>query len=98
MMMQVDAVASTWELAKGVMLSLTTIGVGWTARTVFTLRDDVRDLKKSVGLNGNGLIAQANRNTARLDAINERHVAVDAIAAEYGGPERRHPPNRRRDE
>lgn len=79
--MQVSEVSALWEVVKGVMLTLTTAGVGWTAKTVFTLRDDVRDLKKTVGENGNGLVALAANNARRLDDIDDRHLRVDTATA-----------------
>lgn len=88
-MIQAEPISAIWELVKGVMLTVTTAGVGWTAKTVFTLRDDVRDLKKAVGTDGkNGLISQANSNTARLDLIDERHLQEDTVTEielELGG-------------
>lgn len=92
-----------WEIAKGVMLTLTTAGVVWTARTVFGLRDDLRDLKITViGSDGtNGIASKVKRNTARLDAIEARNLAIDAVVElerkQYEGPNQRRTVRRLRD-
>lgn len=91
-----------WRLVQGVMMTLTTLGVGWTAKTVFHLRDDVRELKSCVGTDGkNGLQTAVAEINSRVRHIEERHAAIDAVAeAErngYEGPERRYQVRRQRD-
>jgi hypothetical protein len=69
-----------WEIAKGVMLSLTTIGVAGLFKIMFTMRDDVRDLKKAVGTDGkNGLLAKEILLAQRLDIIDDRHLQEDTV-------------------
>lgn len=89
-------IAPLWDIAKGVMLTLTTAGVGWTARTVFVIRDDMRDLKTDVhGRDGtNGIKSMVKQLITRVDAIEDRNLVIDAVAEaekeEYTGDERRH--------
>lgn len=95
--------AEGWETAKGVMLTLSTAATMWIARTLFTLRDAVRDLKTAVGTDGgNGVISKVKQHALRLDAIEDRNLAIDAIAEkearEYQGPERRQSARRLRDQ
>lgn len=61
------------------MQALTVMGVGWVAKATFNMRDDVRDMKKAVGMDGNGLIAKAADNTRRLDLIDDRHLKEDTV-------------------
>lgn len=94
--------AEGWEMAKGVMMALTTLGVGWTAKTVFFLRDDVRDLKRTVGTDGsNGLKTAVASLSDRLGRIEDRNSRIDAVAEaerrQYPGPERRRELRRLRD-
>lgn len=92
-----------WEILKSGMLAATTAGVAWTARTVFYLRDDVRDLKAAVGTDGkNGLKKTADDLHGRLGKIEARHARIDAVAEaerdSYEGPERRRSVRRLRDQ
>ena len=95
--------AEGWETAKGVMMTISTAATMWIVRTLFHLRDAVRDLKSTViGADGrNGLNSKIRKAEARLDAIEDRNIALDTIAelekAEYRGPERRKRPRRHRD-
>ncbi len=96
------AVSMSWDAFTGILLSLTTLGVLWTARTVFSLRDDVRDLKGEVGLDGkNGLKKKYTDIFDRLNNIESRNNKIDAIAAaerqQYDGVERREEARRLRD-
>lgn len=88
------AVAPIWEVAKGVMMTLVTGGVWWIARTVFALRDDMRDIKHEVCDPKTGLKALVARNDARIGLIEDRNLVIDAVAKlekeEYDGDERRH--------
>lgn len=92
-----------WPLVQGIMVTLTTIGVAWIARTVFCLRDDVRDLKNTVGTDGNsdGLKWQVADIDKRLRAMERRNIELDAVAEaerqQYQGPERRWTARRLRD-
>lgn len=95
--------AEGWETAKGVMLTLSTAATMWIARTLFTLRDAVRDLKKTViGADGqNGLNSKIKNVEERVDSIENRNREIDAVARaekeQYDGPERRQNPRRLRD-
>lgn len=93
----------TWEIAKGVMLSLSTASILASAALLWRLRDGVRDLKREVcGEDGkNGLKSEMRNVLRRLTAIEARNIAVDAVAeAErelHDGPDRRHHARRLRD-
>ena len=87
-----------WETAKGVMLTVCTAGIIWTSRTVFLMRDGLRDLRTIVvGEKGdNGIRGKVKDNSNRLDLIEERNLKIDTVAAaaiaagqHYDGPERR---------
>ena len=104
-MLQLDASAAQgWEVAKGVMLTLTTAGVMWSARTLLSVRDRVRDLSSVVmGRDGsNGLKSASKDHEERIQIIEERHSNLDAIAefekAQHPGPDRRHENRRLRDQ
>lgn len=95
--------APAWELTKGVMLTLSTAGVLWTARTVFFLRDDVRDLKKDVGgADGtNGVKSEVRALIRRIDSVekrNDRQDLAEEIEREnYQGEDRRQAARRLKD-
>lgn len=95
--------AESWETAKGVMMTISTAATMWIVRTLFHLRDAVRDLKSTViGADGrNGLNSKIRKAEARLDEIEDRNREIDAVAraeqAQYEGPERRKHPRRMRD-
>lgn len=91
-----------WETAKGVMLTISTAATMWIGKTLFAMRDDVRDLKRTVGTDGkNGVLKVVEGIATRVQHIEERHAAIDAVAeAErdgYEGPERRYHTRRMRD-
>ncbi len=93
--------AGAWELAKGIMLTLTTAGVLFTVKTIFGLRDALRELTVIVcGSDGqNGLRSSVRHHTERLDTIENRNRELDAISKRerelYTGPEKRHQASRR---
>lgn len=96
--------APAWELTKGIMLTLSTAGILWTSRTVFFLRDDVRDLKKDVGgADGkNGVKSDVRTLGRRVDEIerrNDRQDVADEFDREgYQGEDRRVRARRLRDQ
>ncbi|HXG72577.1 MAG TPA: hypothetical protein VNJ04_18390 [Gemmatimonadaceae bacterium] len=94
-MFQADPMSQSWEIAKGVMLALTTMGVTWIARTVFLMRDEVILLRKCVGLNGNtGLEGQGKAHNSRLGKLETWKTEVHAVEAadrmRYEGENKRH--------
>ena len=94
-MLQVDPTHSTWELAKGVMLTLTTMGVAWIARTVFLMRDGVIWLKDKVGGpdGKNGLVGDSKACNARIGKLEMWQARIldaeERASAAYQGEERR---------
>lgn len=100
MLQTIAGSSESWEVAKSVMLALITIASLWTARTVFTLRDAVRDLSTTV-VGVDGLNAKMKMVEMRLGKIEERNLKIDAIAQlereQYDGPERREAIRRMRD-
>jgi hypothetical protein len=88
--------APLWETVKGIMLTLTTGGVLWIARTVFVVRDQVRELIIEIrGIDGkNGVKSSVADHEERIGVIEDRNNALDAVAeaerAGYHGEERRH--------
>lgn len=56
--------------------------VGWIVRTLPAIRDDMRAVKREVmGLDGkNGLISRVADHEARIDAVENRHDGLDAVA------------------
>ncbi|HXG71395.1 MAG TPA: hypothetical protein VNJ04_12390 [Gemmatimonadaceae bacterium] len=94
-MFQADPMSSSWEVAKGVMLTLTTMGVTWIARTVFLMRDEVVLLRKCVGMDGkNGLISEGKAHDTRIDDLEHWKTEVHAVEAadrmRYVGENKRH--------
>ncbi len=91
----VGGFSGAWEIGKGVMLTLTTAGVLWIARSTFFLRDDVRDLAHDVrGRDGdNGIKSSLRKLVDRTDALEGRNERLDAIKAyekeQYAGEDRR---------
>lgn len=102
-MLQSPEIAQTWEVAKSVMLTLTTLGVAWIARTVFVTRDDVRDLKYDVrGVDGtNGIKSIVKHLDERVGVLEDHKIMLDAVEEaerqQYQGDERRHGARRLRD-
>ncbi|HXG69474.1 MAG TPA: hypothetical protein VNJ04_02555 [Gemmatimonadaceae bacterium] len=94
--LQIDPLSATsWEVAKGVMLTLTTSGVSWIAWTLFIVSRDVHDLKKCVGINGNtGLEGQGKAHAGRLGKLETWKTEVHAVEAadrmRYEGENKRH--------
>lgn len=84
-----------WLVAPGVSL--------WVLRAILGLRDDVRDVKRDVsGVDGtNGLKSTVRSMGARLEELEDRQLAIDAIEEhereQYTGPEKRHRARRFRD-
>lgn len=94
---------SPTQIWQNVMLTLIAAGVLWIARTVFFVRDEVRDLKHEVvGRDGqNGIKSAVRRLTDRVDDLEDWRTALDAVAeaerAQYHGEERRQNARRLRD-
>lgn len=92
-----------WELAKGVMLSLVTLGTGYLVRSVRKMEFHVRELQIDVrGIDGtNGLKGTQKEHNQRLEKIEERNERIDAVTEyekqHYTGPERRQAHRRLRD-
>jgi hypothetical protein len=106
-MMLTQAIASETvsigETIRTLSSALTMLASLWVARMVFQLRDDVRDLMRDIGKDGtDGMKAIVALHGRRLDAIEGRFIAIDAVEeAErnlYEGPEKRHEARRLMDE
>lgn len=97
-------VPEVWEVAKGVMLSLSTLGVGYLVRTIRSVELRMREIEIVVsGVDGkNGLRSAARDHHRRLERIEERNDRIDAVAEyekhNYQGPERRQTSRRLRDQ
>lgn len=92
MLESASEVAASWEVAKSVMITITCAGILWMCKTLFTVRDDVRDLKRDwKGEDGtNGAKSQLADHDQRLDDIERRNLRIDAVEQElYDGPNRR---------
>lgn len=93
--------APLWEILKAVMLSITTMAALWTARTVFVVRDTVREVVIELrGVDGkNGLKSKVGDHETRLGKIEDRNLVLDALTeaerGQYTGKERRHEPLRK---
>lgn len=89
-----------WDAAKAIGGTVFVTASLWTARTVFVIRDDVREMKQELfGRDGtNGMRSVVRKSAERLDLIDARHIAMDAVAeAErdlYEGDDKRHRPRR----
>jgi hypothetical protein len=84
-------------------MTLLTTSAGIIVRLLYTLRDEVRDMKRDLRGNGDGegLIKKMQRFATRLDALEDRNIAIDAVAdaerREHPDPDRRVGPRRKRD-
>lgn len=102
-MMQATDYAPIWELAKGVMLSLVTMGVGYLIKTIRLVEFDLRDLRLTVtGTDGkNGIQENTRLHNVRLDVLEAWRIKLDTAAAIerelYEGEERRLNSRRLRD-
>ena len=92
----VEVVPLGWEIGKAVLLFAITGLLGFAVRLLWSMRDKVVDHEQAIyGKNGeNGLKRGLKAVTDRVDLIEDRNLAIDAVAdAErdgYHGPERRH--------
>lgn len=92
-----------WEIAKGVMLTACTALLTWIAKTLQqVLRTLIDHGHILVGVDGNnGLKSDVKLLTRRVDAIEDRNIAIDAVTEverhQHGGPDRRIGPRRMRD-
>ena len=90
------ATAFWWEIVKGFLLFTITGLAGVVAKAVVAMRDDIRDVKRDIrGVDGtNGLKSEMRAVVDRVDLIDDRFVAMDAVAEasrmSYDGEERRH--------
>lgn len=98
----IDA-APLWEVTKGVMLTASTALLTWIATTLRKVeREQVNQRHILVGVDGdNGIRSQVRLHEERLGAIEDRNLALDAVAdAErhnHPGPDRRIGARRTRD-
>lgn len=81
-----------WEVAKGVMLTLSTSGILALLKMNWSMRDKVRDLSNEWP----HLKDQVNRIDNRVKRIENRNTRLDAVYSDYitdldrhNGPERR---------
>lgn len=85
-----------WEIAKGVLLFAITGLLAFVARDFRWMRDLVRDHDQAIyGKEGqNGLKRGLKAVTDRVDLIEDRNTAIDAVTeaerSQWHGPERRH--------
>lgn len=85
-----------WEIAKGILLFAITSILAFIAKGFWSMRDLVRDHEVAInGRNGeNGIKRGLKAVTDRVDLIEDRNTAIDAVAeaerAQWHGPERRH--------
>jgi hypothetical protein len=93
----------TGDQMRTVLMTLLTTSAGIIVRLLYTLRDEVRDMKRDLRGNGDGegLIKKMQRFATRLDALEDRNIAIDAVAdaerREHPDPDRRVGPRRKRD-
>ena len=78
--MQIDPV-SAGQLIQYVFFLLISTCVGWVAKVLPGIRDDVRAVKREVmGLDGkNGLISKVADHENRLHTIDDRHTRADVV-------------------
>lgn len=94
----------SWEIAKGIMLSLSTLGVGYLVRSVHKMEFAVMELQREVfdKDGNNGLKREAARQKDEIAAIKDRNLAIDTLAKkerdQYQGEERRRHLRRERDQ
>ncbi len=88
--------AETWELAKGVMLTLVTLGVAYLVRGVRSLEFEVRDIRADVKIAQGGELAlkkathEQDLRLARLEDWRTKLDTVSEIERElWEGTERR---------
>lgn len=99
----VHGLAPMWELAKGVMLALVTMGVGYLIKTVRLLEFDMQDVRLTLNGKGgkNGLRGESSLHNDRLDELEAWRIRLDTASAIerelYQGEERRHTARRLRD-
>jgi hypothetical protein len=90
--LQTPAVGFSWtgDQMRTVLMTLLTTSAGIIVRLLYTLRDEVRDMKRDLRGNGDGegLIKRVTRNERRLDALEDRNIAIDAVEA---AEQREHP-------
>jgi hypothetical protein len=85
-----------WEIIKGVMLFVITGCASYMARKFMSMSDFVKDHETAIyGQHGaNGLKRGLKGVTDRVDLIEDRNTAIDAVTAaeraQYLGPDRRH--------
>jgi hypothetical protein len=95
--LQTQASGFSWtgDQMRTVLMTLLTTSAGIIVRLLYTLRDEVRDMKRDLRGNGDGegLIKTVQRYGRRLDALEDRNIAVDAVAE---AERREHPEGDRR--
>lgn len=95
--------AEAWDMAKSVMITLSTLGVGYLVKTVRAMEFSVRSLQTTVtGEDGrNGLRGDTKLHNSRLAKLEEWRTKLDTAAAVerelYEGEERRQTSRRVRD-
>jgi hypothetical protein len=95
--------APLWDLAKNVFITLTFAGVAWIARTLRDMEKRQVNLEHIViGVDGtNGLRSIVKKNELRIDNMDDRNIAADAVAAaerqQYEGEDKRHTARRLKD-
>ncbi len=96
--------AETWELAKGVMLTLVTLGVAYLVRGVRSLEFEVRDIRADVKIAQGGELAlkkATHEQDLRLDRLEDWKTKLDTVSEIerelWEGTERREKARRLRD-
>ena len=75
--------AEAWEIAKGVMLTLVTLGVAYLIRGIRTLEFEVRDIKADVKTAQSGELALkkgAHEHDSRLDVLEIWKAKLDTVS------------------
>lgn len=91
------------DQARTILMTVMTGAVSFCARMLWSLRDDMRDVKRDLhGTDGqNGIKSDVKLLVKRVDAIEDRNIAIDAVSeAErhlWPHPDRRQGPRRLHD-
>lgn len=93
-------IVTIWQVWQSVLLTLITAGVLWIARTVFLVRDAVRDLKHGM-LMLTELRTDVRKLSRRVGRLEDFRIALEAVAEaereQHPGEDRRQGNRRLRD-
>jgi hypothetical protein len=103
MLLEPSVSASSWEVVKGVLLTLCTAGIIAALRLLWLMRDAIQKLTHVVfgAAGNNGLFTLSTLHDLRLDALEEWRTKLNAISEIerelWEGPDRRRYIRRLRD-